>query len=116
MKYYTSDGYWRSVLRGGLSKLFVLRALREGPCHGYALRVRVETMSGGFCVPSQGTIYPMLREFERAECVQSRHEKDGRRVRKVYTLTTRGRDALRAGLAAWEDGLAVIHRALAPPS
>ena len=112
MKYYTSDGYWRSLLRGSLSKLFVLRALREGPCHGYTLRVRVETMSGGFCVPSQGTIYPMLREFERAGCVQCRPEKNGRRTRKVYALTARGRDALRAGLAAWEDGLAVIRRAI----
>ena len=45
---YESDGYWGRLLANGISKLMVLRALFEGPGHGYALVGRIEIMSGGF--------------------------------------------------------------------
>ena len=110
MRQHTSDGYWTAMLRGGLAKVFLLQALREGPGHGYALAGRVELMTQGFCSPSQASVYPSLRELESDGCVEHRVEATGRRRRKVYTLTPRGRQALRAAVSAWEDGLAVIRR------
>lgn len=110
MRQHTSDGYWTAMLRGGLSKVFLLQALREGPGHGYALARRVEIISRQFCTPSQAAIYPALREFEQDDCVRHHMEATGRRRRKVYTLTPRGRQALRAAVSAYEDGLIVIRR------
>ncbi len=112
MRQFTSGGYWTAMLRGGLSKLFLLQALREGPAHGYELARRVEIVSGGFCMPSQGAVYPALRAFERDGCVRRQAETPRRRRRIVYSLTPRGRQALRVALGAWEDGLVVIRRAL----
>ncbi|KPL01522.1 MAG: hypothetical protein AMK75_04435 [Planctomycetes bacterium SM23_65] len=109
---YRSEGYWSAVLRNGLSKLMVLQALREGPVHGYALIRRVETMTDGFCAPTQGTVYPALREFERSGCVRHRVELVRGRQRKVYRLTAKGRDALGAGLTAWKRALVCIRKAL----
>ena len=112
MRQFTSDGYWTAMLRGGLSKVFLLQAMREGPGHGYELARRVEIVSRGFCMPTQGTIYPALREFERDGCASSHAETVRGRRRKVYALTRKGRQALRAALAAWQEGQAVIRRAL----
>ena len=109
---YESDGYWGRLLANGISKLMVLRALFDGPGHGYALVHRIEIMSGGFCAPTRGGVYPVLREFERAGCVRHRIDAHGRRLSKVYELTTKGRKALAAGLAAWERGLPCMRKAI----
>ena len=112
MRQFTSDGYWTSMLRGGLSKVFLLQAMREGPGHGYALARRVEAVSGSYCRTTLGAVYPALREFERAGCARSHVETFGLRRRKIYTLTPKGRAALRAALAACETAQGAIRRAL----
>jgi len=109
---FLSEGYWAAVLKAGLSKFLILNALGEGPVHGYQLIRRVAVMSGGFCEPTQGTVYPVLREFERAGCVRRQVEAVSGRERKVYALTAKGRQALRAGVEAWKQGLACVRRTL----
>ena len=109
---YDSDGDWSAVLRSGLTKLMVLRALFEGPGHGYALVRRIEATTGGFVAPRYGGIYPILRQFERAGCIRHRVEARGRRLSKVYELTPRGRKALNAGLSACERAVAVMQKAI----
>ena len=32
---YTTHGYWNRILNGSLCKFFIMRALRDGPAHGY---------------------------------------------------------------------------------
>ncbi len=109
---YASDGYWASLLRKSLSKLMILESLSKGPIHGYGLIRRMSLMSDRFFMPAQGAVYPALRDFERAGCVRHEIEALGRRRRKVYLLTPEGRKALRAGLAAWERGLACMQKAI----
>lgn len=109
---YESDGYWAGLLAGGLSKLMVLRALYEGPGHGYALVRRIDIMTNGFCASSQAGVYSALREFERTGCVCHRIDAHGRRLSKVYELTPKGRKALAAGLAAWERALPAMRKAV----
>ncbi len=113
VRYYTSDGYWASLLRKSLSKLMILEALRKGPAHGYALIRRMQLISDHFLMPAQGAVYPALRDFERAGCVRHEVELIGRRRRKVYSLTPEGRRALRSGPAAWEQGLACVQKVIA---
>jgi PadR family transcriptional regulator, regulatory protein PadR len=112
MRQFTSDGYWRSLLRGGMSKVFLLQAMREGPGHGYELNRRIAVVSGGFCQTTYSAIYPALRAFERDGCAVSRIERVGRRRRRIYELTPKGRRALQAALAACEDTRDAIRRAL----
>ncbi len=109
---YESDGYWCGLLANGMAKLMVLRALFEGPGHGYALGRRIEIMTGGFCAPTQSGVYPVLRDFERAGCARHRIDAHGRRLSKVYEITPKGRKALAAGLAAWERGLPCMRKAI----
>mgnify|MGYP001440683383 CR=1 FL=1 len=105
---YTSEAYWDRILNASLCKFFILRALCDGPSHGYELIQRVARLTDGFCVPTQGTIYPVLREFQRCGCATCRRRVVGGRVRKVYAVTAKGRRAYRVGLQVWRKGLCCI--------
>jgi DNA-binding PadR family transcriptional regulator len=86
-----------------LSKFFILRALIDKPMHGYDIARAVERISNGCCSPTEGTIYPVLREFEQGSYVTSDETVVSGRQRKTYTLTEKGRDAFRVGLEARMD-------------
>jgi DNA-binding PadR family transcriptional regulator len=105
---YTSRRYWSSILNASLCKFFILRALCDGPAHGYEIIRRVATLTDNFCVPTQGTIYPVLREFQECGCVTCLPAVVNGRTRKVYTVTRKGRDAYKAGADVWEKGLCCV--------
>jgi PadR family transcriptional regulator, regulatory protein PadR len=60
-------------------------------------------LSVGNCSPSEGALYPALREFEEGGYLTSESEVVSGRQRKVYTLTDKGRDAFRVGVDAWME-------------
>lgn len=84
-----------------LSKFFVLCALHEKPMHGYEIVQAVEKATNGCCSPTEGTVYPMLNEFEAGGYVTSRIDVVQGRERKVYTLTRKGRAAFQTAVSAW---------------
>ncbi len=91
-----------------LSRFFVLQVLHDGPTHGYDIARAVERTTKGCCSPSEGALYPTLREFEQGGYVTSATEVVSGRERKVYTLTGKGRDAFRVGLDAWLDATSTL--------
>lgn len=100
---YASHDYWAGTIKMGLSKFFILRVLHEGSMHGYEVARAVEHTTGGCCSPTEGTIYPVLREFEAGGFVTVVEEVVQGRQRRVYTLTDAGRAAFRVALDAWMD-------------
>ena len=99
---YASRDYWAGTIKMGLSKFFILRVLHDGPMHGYDIARSVERTTGGCCSPTEGTIYPVLREFEAGGFVTVREEVVQGRQRRVYQLTEAGRAAFpdKAGMLA----------------
>ena len=91
-----------------LSRFFVLQVLHDGPAHGYDIAWAVERTTKGCCTPSEGALYPTLKEFEQGGYLTSAAEVVSGRERKVYTLTERGREAFRVGLGAWMDATTVV--------
>lgn len=107
----TSEDYWSRILNQCLCKFFVLRALYEEPLHGYGVIKAVEEQTDGFCVPTEGTVYPILREFEECDCATSEEEThDGRRC-NVYRLTQKGREAFECGVEVWKEGVKQVEEA-----
>lgn len=97
----TSRAYWNSTIKMSLSKFFILCVLNQRPMHGYDIARAVERTTNGCCSPTEGTIYPVLREFEEGGYVTSQAEIVSGRERKVYTLTDRGRQAFKVAVGAW---------------
>ncbi len=72
--------------RGDL-KFALLGLLQEQPMHGYEMMKALEEKSGGFYVPSPGSIYPTLQMLEDRGLVTV-EEVEGK---KVYSITDAGR-------------------------
>ena len=104
----TVRGYWAGTIKMALSRFFVLQVLHDGPAHGYDIARAVERTTKGCCSPSEGALYPTLKEFEQGGYLTSATEVVSGRERKVYTLTERGREAFRVGLGAWMDATTVL--------
>jgi PadR family transcriptional regulator PadR len=105
---YGSRTYWAGTIKMGLSKFFILRVLHDGPMHGYDIARTVARVTGGCCSPTEGTIYPVLREFEAGGFVTVEEEVVQGRQRRVYALTEQGRAGFRVALDAWMEATAAL--------
>jgi len=105
---YAARDYWAGTIKMGLSKFFILRVLHDGPMHGYDVARTVARVTGGCCSPTEGTIYPVLREFETGGFVTATEEVVQGRQRRVYELTEAGRAAFRVALEAWMEATAAL--------
>lgn len=109
---YTEADYWAGLLNAGLCRLFVLRAVCREPAHGYVIRRRVADWTGGVCAPTEGSVYPILRDLERAGCLRSRTETRRGRSRIIYEATVKGRQSGKLGGDVWRRALPLLKKAL----
>lgn len=79
-------------LMKGLLDLIVLQFLNKQPMHGYKVITRIRKSFGVYFGPS--TIYPLLNTLEKKGYVKSEWDMQNDRPRKVYNLTTEGRNLL----------------------
>jgi PadR family transcriptional regulator, regulatory protein PadR len=92
------------------AKPIVLSLLLSGESYGYRILERVRRVTGGKLEWSSAMLYPVLHRLERDGLIQSHWKlSEEGRMRKYYSLTVRGREALLDERAAWMD----IHKALA---
>lgn len=96
-----SREYWNSTIKMSLSKFFILCVLNERSLHGYEVAAQVEAKTNGCCSPREGTIYPVLKQFNEGGYVTFSTEIVSGRERKIYTITNKGREAFKIGLNEW---------------
>ena len=100
------------ALKGHLD-LLLLTSIEAGARHGYAIAEELRRASfGAFDLPD-GTIYPALHRLNEAGLLTSEWSEDGRRPRRVYTLTAKGRKALERQRMSWERFERGVHGVLA---
>lgn len=78
-------------LLGGLIRLHVLHHAAEGELYGHWM---IEELGRHGYRLSPGTLYPMLHAMERRGYLKSKVQGTGRRARRMYRATKKGRDAL----------------------
>jgi DNA-binding PadR family transcriptional regulator len=78
-------------LLAGLIRLHVLHHAVEGELYGHWM---IEELARHGYRISPGTLYPMLHALERKGYLRSKTRGSGRRVRRLYRATKKGRDAL----------------------
>lgn len=108
---YTVQEYWDGIIKMSLSKFFILRVLYDRESYGYDIARSVAEMTHGCCTPTEGTIYPVLREFEKCGCLEARSELVNGRVRKIYTLTPKGRYAFEIAAKTWLEATRYVVQA-----
>ena len=78
-------------LYGGLIRLHILHHAAEKPVFGLGI---IDDLQRHGYELSAGTVYPMLHGLEKKGYLTSRHERTGRRERRVYEITEQGQVAL----------------------
>ncbi|MCI0504231.1 PadR family transcriptional regulator [Candidatus Micrarchaeota archaeon] len=69
---------------------FLLWYISKGRVHGYELIKRLEKEEG-FRVTTPSQLYPMLKSLMKQGFVSQEREMRGKRARKVYRITAKGR-------------------------
>src|SRR5512143_3734241 len=89
------------LLQGTLA-ILILKALLNGPAHGYCIARWVEETTDDVLRIEEGSLYPALRRLEDNKWVTSEWglSENNRRAR-FYTITRAGRTHLRAEATVW---------------
>lgn len=85
-----------SDLLPGTLHLLILRSLRPGPLHGYAIAKRIKDASSDELIVEEGSLYPALQRLLLKGWVEAEWgmSETNRRAR-FYRLTPEGRKQLR---------------------
>jgi transcriptional regulator len=97
----------------GTLELLVLKILRRGPSHGFAIATFIEQTSDEVLRVEEGSLYPALHRMTEAGLLKAewRTSDAGRRAR-VYEITARGRKRLAESEARWRDVTAAVAKVL----
>lgn len=108
------SAYWKSLINTGLTKLLVLKVLSVGPNHGYGILKELESITSGCCVPTFGSIYPILKDLTKHGYAEVKEDTQlkGAQKRRVYTLTSLGLKAYVVALEAWRSTVPYIYKAI----
>lgn len=91
----------------------ILRALRAGPRHGYAIAEFIHQASEEVLRVEEGALYPALHRLQvRGLLDASWGESENRRRAKYYRLTALGRKALTEAAAEWGRMAGAVDRVL----
>jgi transcriptional regulator len=99
-------------LQGSL-ELLVLKILRRGPNHGYAIAGYIEQASDEVLRVEEGSLYPALHRMTETGLLKAewRQSEAGRRAR-FYQLTTKGRNKLEDEEQRWHAVRAAVAKVL----
>ena len=100
------------LLQGTLD-LLILRTLRAGQMHGWAISERIQQISQEVLQVNQGSLYPALHRLEHQGWIKADWgiSELGRRAR-FYQLTASGRKQLELESGNWDKLTAAIGRVL----
>jgi transcriptional regulator len=100
------------LLHGTLDVL-VLKTLSWGPMHGYAIATWIEQRTEGTLEIVDAALYKSLHRLEHSGAIASEWGlSDNNRRAKYYSLTTQGRQLMRAETATWRRYVVAVSAVL----
>ncbi len=86
----------------GTLDLLLLKILALEPLHGWAIGLRLRTISGEVLQVSEGSLYPALHKLEQEGWITAEWKQtENNRRAKFYSLTRLGRRQLETETANW---------------
>ncbi|HLO32467.1 MAG TPA: helix-turn-helix transcriptional regulator [Anaerolineales bacterium] len=102
-------------LRKGSTPVLILSILSTEKMYGYQIMRELERRSAGYFTMTAALLYPALHQLEMEKLLKSDwQEGQGKRKRKYYSITSKGRKALATAQAEWETFITNLQRTLEP--
>ena len=102
-------------LRKGSTPLLILSILETDTMYGYQIMRELEERSKGYFSMTAALLYPALHQLELDDLLKSEwQEGQGKRKRKYYSITQKGRKALAASRAEWQTFIENLQKTLEP--
>ena len=102
-------------LRKGSTPLLILSVLSTKKMYGYQIMRELEQRSEGYFTMTAALLYPALHQLELDGFLKSEWQAgQGKRKRKYYSITPKGRKALIARKAVWKSFIENLQKALEP--
>ena len=93
----------------GTLDLLLLKILALEPLHGWAIGLRLRSISGEVLQVSEGSLYPALHKLEQEGWITAEWKQtENNRRAKFYSLTRLGRKQLESETANWRRLSAAI--------
>ena len=100
-------------LRKGSTPLLLLSILSTDKKYGYQIMRELEKRSEGYFTMTAALLYPALHQLELEGLLKSEwQEGQGRRKRKYYSITPKGKKTLEASQAEWKTFMANLQKTL----
>jgi transcriptional regulator len=98
-----------SDLLQGTLDLLLLKMLALAPLHGWAISLRLRSISGEVLQVSEGSLYPALHKLEQEGWIKAEWKTtENNRRAKFYSLTRLGRKQLESETMNWQRLSAAI--------
>lgn len=95
----------------GTLDLLLLKILALEPLHGWAIGLRLRSISDDVLQVSEGSLYPALHKLEQEGWITAEWKQtENNRRAKFYSLTRLGRKQLESETANWERLSSAISR------
>ncbi|MEM6298497.1 MAG: PadR family transcriptional regulator [Bacteroidota bacterium] len=100
--------YSKELLKGTIEALILQTLESRGRLYGYEIAKQIKEISDEKIMISEGSLYPILHKLERDGVLEAEKEKIGRRVRRYYKLTSKGKPFAAAATAELQDFLQTV--------
>lgn len=104
-------------LRKGSTPLLILSVVATEKMYGYQIMRELERRSEGYFNMTAALLYPALHQLEIDGLLESEWQDGlGKRRRKYYTITSKGRKALAESQSEWQNFLTNLFKTLQSPA
>ena len=102
----------RELLKGTLQTIILQLLSNNGEMYGYEITQKVKELSKGSILVTEGALYPTLHKLESDGLLKTRREKNGKRIRKYYYLTTAGKSIVTEKVDAFRSFIQTMYYVL----
>jgi len=104
----------KELLKGTLSAIILNLLSENEKMYGYQMFQQVKELSDGKILLKDGSLYPALQKMTKNGLLSYKEEYIGKRVRKYYFLTTKGKVEKVRYLEELKDFLATLNKLVFP--
>ena len=106
--------YSKELLKGTLSAIILKLLAENEKMYGYEISQHVKTLTEGKIHLKDGSLYPALQKMTADGLLTFKEEYVGKRVRKYYMLTKKGKTETVEYIAELKDFMATLNKIIFP--